>query len=156
MLEIKDSVAVITGGGGGIGLAIAIHWIMNGGKVVIADVAEKMLKQAEAELRELGGEVATVDCNVTDEDDCARLADTAIEKFGQINLGFHILSDNRGRSVVGVVDILWAQAKNDCFANVRLKRCAASFRYCDRKGVGLDLDVSAVLGDLCIEEIHCR
>jgi 3-oxoacyl-[acyl-carrier protein] reductase len=86
MLEIKDSVAVITGGGGGIGLAIAKHWILNGGKVVIADVAEGMLKQAEAELRDLGGDVAAVVCNVTDEDDCARLADTAIEKFGKINL----------------------------------------------------------------------
>ncbi|MDZ7599619.1 MAG: SDR family oxidoreductase [Desulfobacterales bacterium] len=41
---------------------------------------------AEAELKALGGEVATVVCNVTREEDCARLADTAIEKFGQINL----------------------------------------------------------------------
>lgn len=86
MLEIKDAVAVITGGGGGIGLAIARHWVLKGGKVVIADVAEEMLKQAEAELQDLGGEVAAVVCNVTNEDDCARLADTAIEKFGKINL----------------------------------------------------------------------
>ena len=60
MLEIKDSVAIITGGGGGIGLAIARHWVVNGGKVVIADVAEEMLKQAEAELQDLGGDVAAV------------------------------------------------------------------------------------------------
>ena len=86
MLEIKDSVAVITGGGGGIGLTIAKYWIQNGGKVVIADVAEEMLQQAEAELKDLGGEVVAVVCNVTDEDDCARLADATIEKFGKINL----------------------------------------------------------------------
>ncbi len=77
MLEIKNSVAVITGGGGGIGLALARHWVQNGGKVVIADVAEKFLTAAEAELKALGGEVATVVCNVTHEEDCARLADTA-------------------------------------------------------------------------------
>ncbi len=86
MLEIKDSVAVITGGGGGIGLTIAKYWIQNGGKVIIADVAEEMLQQAEAELKDLGGEVVAVVCNVTDEDDCARLADATIEKFGKINL----------------------------------------------------------------------
>lgn len=86
MLEIKDSVAVITGGGGGIGLTIAKYWIQNGGKVVIADVAEEMLQQAEAELKDLDGEVAAVVCNVTDEDDCARLADATIAKFGKINL----------------------------------------------------------------------
>ncbi len=45
-----------------------------------------MLQQAEAELKDLGGEVAAVVCNVTDEDDCARLADATIEKFGKINL----------------------------------------------------------------------
>lgn len=86
MLEIKDSVAVITGGGGGIGLAVAKYWVQNGGKVVIADVAEKFLEQAEAEIKALNGEVLSVVCNVTKEDDCAGLADTAIEKFGQINL----------------------------------------------------------------------
>ena len=53
MLEIKDSVAVITGGGGGIGFSIAKYWVQNGGKVVIADVAEELLKQAEADLKAL-------------------------------------------------------------------------------------------------------
>ncbi|MDJ0831824.1 MAG: SDR family NAD(P)-dependent oxidoreductase [Desulfobacterales bacterium] len=83
MLEIKDSVAVITGGGSGIGLSVAKYWLSQGGKVVIADVVESALDQATEELQ---GEVATVLCNVTQEEDCARLADTAIEKFGQINL----------------------------------------------------------------------
>jgi 3-oxoacyl-[acyl-carrier protein] reductase len=86
MLEIKDSVAVITGGGGGIGLEIAKYWVQNGGKVVIADVSEDLLGQAEAELKALGGEVLPVVTNVTQEEDNSRLADAAIEKFGQINL----------------------------------------------------------------------
>jgi 3-oxoacyl-[acyl-carrier protein] reductase len=83
MLEIKDSVAVITGGGSGIGLSLAEYWLARGGKVVIGDVAESALAEAKQKLH---GEVATVVCNVTREEDCARLADTAIETFGQINL----------------------------------------------------------------------
>jgi len=86
MLEIKGSVAVITGGGGGIGLEIAKYWVKNGGKVVIADIAQSFLDGAEAQLKELGDEVATVVCDVTKEEDNALLADTAIERFGQINL----------------------------------------------------------------------
>ena len=86
MLEIKDAVAVITGGAGGIGLEIAKYWVNNGGKVVIADIAQNLLDQAEAELTAMGGEVATVVCNVTKEEDNAKLADKAIEKFGRINL----------------------------------------------------------------------
>ncbi|HAJ25911.1 MAG TPA: short chain dehydrogenase [Syntrophus sp. (in: bacteria)] len=86
MLEIEGSVAVITGGGGGIGLEIAKYWVKNGGKVVIADIAQSFLDGAEAQLKELGGEVVTVVCDVTKEEDNALLADTAIERFGQINL----------------------------------------------------------------------
>ena len=43
MLEIKDSLAVITGGGGDIGCAVARHWVQNGGKVVLGDVAQEAL-----------------------------------------------------------------------------------------------------------------
>jgi 3-oxoacyl-[acyl-carrier protein] reductase len=83
MLEIKDSVAVITGGASGIGLEMAKYWLQNGGKVVIGDVVEEALEKVS---RELQGDVATLLCNVTQEEDCSKLADTAIEKFGRINL----------------------------------------------------------------------
>ncbi len=86
MLEIKNAVAVITGGSGGIGKSLADYWVQNGGKVVLGDILEDPLVQAEKEIKALGGEVATVVSNVTNEEDCAKLADTAIEKFGQINL----------------------------------------------------------------------
>jgi len=82
MLDIKDSVAIITGGASGIGLAVAKYWVQHGGKVVLGDVAEEALSRVE---REIEGEVAAVTCNVTQEEDCARLADTAIQKFGKIN-----------------------------------------------------------------------
>ena len=86
MLDIKDAVAVITGGAMGIGKCVAKFWIENGGKVVLGDMAQDALAQTKAELEALGGKVMTVVCNVTKEHDCALLADTAIEQFGQINL----------------------------------------------------------------------
>ena len=86
MLKIEDSVAVITGGGSGIGRALAEFWLRQGGRVVIADVAEGPLRQAEAELRAIGAGVTSVTCNVTSEADCEKLADHAIATFGKINL----------------------------------------------------------------------
>lgn len=83
MLKIKDAVAVITGGASGIGLEMAKYWAQNGGKLVLGDIAQEPLEKAG---REIDGDVATVVCNVTDETECARLADTAIERFGAINL----------------------------------------------------------------------
>ncbi len=86
MLEIRDSVAVITGGGQGIGKALAEYWVANGGKVVLADISEQALEQAGGDLENLGGRVVTFPCDVTSESDCSNLADTAIEAFGKINL----------------------------------------------------------------------
>jgi 3-oxoacyl-[acyl-carrier protein] reductase len=83
MIDIKDSVAVITGGASGLGLALGEYWVQNGGKVVLADISEKGLGQASGRLK---GPVATVVCDVTREEDCARLADTAIDTYGQINM----------------------------------------------------------------------
>jgi len=86
MLKIKDSVAVITGGSGGIGKALAKYWVSKGGKVVLADIAVEALESAKKEMEALGGQAVTVICNVTKEEDCAKLADTAIKTFGKINL----------------------------------------------------------------------
>lgn len=83
MLTIKDSVAVITGGASGIGLALAKYWAQNGGKLVLGDIAQAPLEKAG---EEIVGDVTTIVCDVTDESDCGRLADTAIERYGRINL----------------------------------------------------------------------
>ncbi|MGB3211023.1 MAG: SDR family NAD(P)-dependent oxidoreductase [Desulforhopalus sp.] len=83
MLEIKGAVAVITGGSGGIGMALAQKWLELGGKAVIADIDGAALEEAKKQLK---GEVETFVCNVTKEEDCAALAAFAIEKMGQINL----------------------------------------------------------------------
>ena len=86
MLSIQDSVAVITGGSGGIGKALAQYWLEKGGKVVIADIMAEALETAENELKKISDQVASVVCNVTEEEDCAKLAQKAIDEFGQINL----------------------------------------------------------------------
>lgn len=83
MLEIKGSVAVITGGSGGIGIALAQSWVEQGGKVVIADINQEALEKAQALLGD-GAEIFV--CDVTKEEDNANLAAFAIEKMGQINL----------------------------------------------------------------------
>jgi 3-oxoacyl-[acyl-carrier protein] reductase len=86
MLEIKDAVAVITGGAGGIGEELAKYWVRHGGKAVLGDINAGELSRVEAEITAMGGAVATMVCDTTKEEDCGRLADLAMEKFGSINL----------------------------------------------------------------------
>lgn len=115
MLNVKDSVAVITGGSGGIGKELARFWLENGGKVVIADVQEEALAKAEKELAAISPEVASIVCNVTIEEDNSRLAEFAMEKFGAINLvapfagitgdGLFIKTDRETGKVVGKMSL---------------------------------------------------
>ncbi len=83
MLDIQEAVAVITGGSGGIGMALAQKWLEFGGRVVIADIDKEALERAK---QQLSGDVRIFACNVTKEEDCAALAAFAIKEMGAINL----------------------------------------------------------------------
>jgi 3-oxoacyl-[acyl-carrier protein] reductase len=88
MLDVKGSVAVITGAASGIGEAVAQYWIRNGGSVVLADVSEAALEKAVAALDASGESVAKMVCDVRKEQDNRDLARLAVERFGGINLVF--------------------------------------------------------------------
>ena len=85
-MNVAGSVAVITGSARGIGLAIAKSLAADGAKVVLGDVLEAGLEQAVREIRASGGEAAAVVADVTRDRDVERLMDTAIEKFGALNV----------------------------------------------------------------------
>ncbi len=86
MKEFKDKVAVITGAASGIGYAIAKKSLGEGMKVVLADVEEDALTQAESELSSNGGEVTAVLTDVTKIEDLKALAQTTLDKYGEIDL----------------------------------------------------------------------
>ena len=98
MQELSGKVAVITGGGSGIGRALARRFASEGMKVVLADRDEVKMRSVEAELAERGTEVLPVVCDTSLESDVQALADATVERFG----GAHVLCNNAG--VVGKGD----------------------------------------------------
>ncbi|NLI75224.1 MAG: SDR family oxidoreductase [Candidatus Riflebacteria bacterium] len=85
-MELKNAVAVITGGASGIGEAVARSLAGKGVRVVIGDMDTKNLERVAGEITAAGGQAAYARCNVTSDDDVATLMDLAIEKFGQLNI----------------------------------------------------------------------
>ena len=85
-MEIEGKVAVITGGGSGLGEAIARDLARSGAKIVVGDVVAEQIDRVVEKIRAAGGEAAGVTANVTDEEDMARLMDTAVERFGGLNV----------------------------------------------------------------------
>ena len=92
MRELKDKVAVITGAASGIGFGLAQHAAKEGMKVVLADVEESALKQAELRIKELGAETLAVKTDVSKAEDVEALANKTIDIFG----GVHLLCNNAG------------------------------------------------------------
>lgn len=88
MKTFAGSVAVITGGASGLGFALALEAQKRGCKLVIADIREDALRDAEAKLAS-GGEVLTVKTDVSQADDIEALAAATIDRFGKVNLLFN-------------------------------------------------------------------
>jgi NADP-dependent 3-hydroxy acid dehydrogenase YdfG len=97
--EFKNKVAVITGGASGIGLGIARRCVREGMRVVIADVEESALSQAEEELKSMGGTVLAVVTDVSKGDHVEALAKKAVETFGAV----HLLCNNAGVAADGTI-----------------------------------------------------
>lgn len=82
-MRLRNKVAIITGGGSGIGKAIAQAFVREGAKVVIAGRDGEKLEHAAAEI---GGDCLAVSADVSDAKGTEKLVSAAIEKFKCINI----------------------------------------------------------------------
>ncbi|NQV78009.1 MAG: SDR family NAD(P)-dependent oxidoreductase, partial [Lutibacter sp.] len=85
-MNIKNKVAVITGGASGIGAGVAVELAKLGVKIVLGDMNEEGLNAKVAEIKKNGGDAIAVKTNVSQEADVIKLMDTAIETYGAINI----------------------------------------------------------------------
>jgi NAD(P)-dependent dehydrogenase (short-subunit alcohol dehydrogenase family) len=92
MNELADKVAIITGGGYGIGKQIALKYAAAGAKIVIAARSLDPMKETCTELEKLGSKPISIQADVAREADCARIAEQTIKAFGRVD----ILVNNAG------------------------------------------------------------
>ena len=91
-MKLEGKVAIVTGGGGGIGRVIALRFTREGAAVVLAGPTEEKIKAVEAEIVDKGGRVIAVLTDVADEANVERLVAAALSEFSKID----ILVNNAG------------------------------------------------------------
>jgi NAD(P)-dependent dehydrogenase (short-subunit alcohol dehydrogenase family) len=106
MEDLQGKVAVITGGASGIGKAVAQRAATEGMRIVVADIEEGPLKDAENELTNRGAEAIGVVTDVSDAASVRSLRDAALDRFGAV----HLVHNNAG---VGLGGPIWDVTEED-------------------------------------------
>jgi NAD(P)-dependent dehydrogenase (short-subunit alcohol dehydrogenase family) len=85
--EFADKVAIVTGGGAGLGYAIARALALSGARVVIAGRTRETLQRAAAAIeKECGAAVLAVAADVAEPQDCERMVAAAVDRFGAVDI----------------------------------------------------------------------
>jgi len=92
MDRLKGKVAIVTGGNSGIGRATAMLFCKEGTKVVIAGRREAENKKIVDEITAEGGEIMAVQADVSKKEDCKKIVEETIKKYGRID----VLVNNAG------------------------------------------------------------
>lgn len=85
-MEIKDKIAIITGGASGLGLATARHLVLNGARVAIWDLNGEA---GEKTVSELGENAIFSQVDVSDEESVAKAMEAAVSHFGTIHVAIN-------------------------------------------------------------------
>lgn len=84
-MQLKDSVIIVTGGGQGLGRAMAEYLAGRGARLALVDLDQQRLDEAVAACKSAGGDARPYICNVANEDQVSNMVSQVASDFGTIN-----------------------------------------------------------------------
>lgn len=85
-MKLKDKVAIVTGGAGNIGKAIAFAYSNEGAAVVVASRNKANLEAVAKEIRAEGGHSIAIQTDVADEEQVCRMVEQTLSEYGKIDI----------------------------------------------------------------------
>jgi NAD(P)-dependent dehydrogenase (short-subunit alcohol dehydrogenase family) len=147
MNRLKDRVAIVTGSGQGMGLAIAGSCAKEGAKIVITDINDETIAKAVEDIKGKGSDALGIKMDVTNKAQIKEMVEAVIKKWGRID----ILVNNAGGALNTPYILEEIEEKHwDLVVNVNLKGaffcCQQVIPQMVRQGSGVIVNISALAG----------
>jgi NAD(P)-dependent dehydrogenase (short-subunit alcohol dehydrogenase family) len=146
---LKDKVAIITGGGRGIGRGVALRFAREGAKLALVDIEHGHLDETVAELEASGAnaDVITLQGDVSSSADVQRFFDATVERFGRLD----ILVNNAGVGnppvpITQMTEEAWDRTLAVNLKSVFLCSKLAALQYIKQGGGGRIISVASQAG----------
>jgi len=97
LFGLDGRVALVPGGGGAIGSAIAVAFAGAGAKVTVVDQAQDRADATAERVRAAGGEALALAADVTDAAECDRIVAATLERFGRLDVIFNAVGGGAGK-----------------------------------------------------------
>ena len=144
--HFKGKVAIITGGGSGIGLATAKAFAKAGARVVIAEVNDVAGEEAAREIHELHGKCVFVHTDVSNSKSVATLVARTMSAFGRLDYAIN----NAGIDPELVPEATWDENTFDKIIGVNLKGVFLCMKHelaqMEKQGHGVIVNVASIAG----------
>jgi len=145
-MRLKGKVAIVTGGGGGIGRATARLFAKEGARVAVADIDSEIGEETVSLIKEAGGEAIFVKTDVSDSSQVQELITATTNNFG----GLHIMFNNAGIGNSEVRSVDMAEEEWDRVVDINLKGVFLGIKYSVpeliKAGGGVIINTSSLLG----------
>jgi NAD(P)-dependent dehydrogenase (short-subunit alcohol dehydrogenase family) len=105
--EIKDSVAIITGSGGGIGGAIAVRYAREGAKITLADINAGTAKSRAAEINSFGCDAVAIGADVTNKKSVQQVVQATLDRWGRIDILVNVAGGADRKPVLDMTEADW-------------------------------------------------
>lgn len=142
-MKLKDQVAVITGGGKGIGGATAELFATNGATLVLVDWDLDSAQARAKTIQDAGGKAEAVKCDVSIRAEVHKVVDQVVETHGKIDIMINNAGIAKDATVLNTTEEMWDDVIAVNLTGV-FNGCQAAIGHMRKKGYGRVLNTSSV------------